>query len=103
MPSVVAASGDQEGLGLVAIEAMGCGCAVVASDLPTVRDSVSDGETGLMVSPGDPSDLAAKIATLLVDDELTAKLAANGRRYALEHFDWQRVGDGYAQLIKRML
>ena len=34
MPSVVASSGDQEGLGLVAVEALGCGCAVVAFDLP---------------------------------------------------------------------
>ena len=47
VPSVIAASGDQEGLGLVGIEAMGCGCAVVASDLPAIRDVVDGEKTGL--------------------------------------------------------
>ena len=103
MPSVVAASGDQEGLGLVAVEAMGCGCAVVASDLPAVRDTIIDGETGLMAQPGNPSDLADKIAVLLDDSALLTRLAKNGRRHALEHFDWRRVGDSYAQLIRGML
>ena len=99
MPSVIAASGDQEGLGLVAVEAMGCGCAVVASDLPAVRDTVLDGETGLMAIPGDAASLAEKISTLLADDNLRRKLAANGRDYALQKFDWKVVGKGYAELL----
>ena len=103
MPSVVAASGDQEGLGLVAIEAMGCGCAVVASDLAAVRDTIIDGETGLMATPADPSDLAAKIASLLDDDARRAALADHGRRHGLENFDWHNVGDRYAELIRRMV
>lgn len=103
MPSVIAASGDQEGLGLVAVEAMGCGCAVVASDLPAVRDTVRHGDTGLMAEPGSSEDLAEKIALFLTDDELRQAIAANGRRYALEHFDWQIVGDDYARIISRML
>jgi glycosyltransferase involved in cell wall biosynthesis len=103
MPSVVAASGDQEGLGLVAIEAMGCGCAVVASDLPAIRDSVLDGQTGLMARPADAQDLAEKIGELLADDHKRQTLAENGRRYAVENFDWRTVGDDYADLITGML
>jgi len=103
MPSVVAASGDQEGLGLVAVEAMGCGCAVVASDLPAVRDTVIDGETGLMARPADANDLADVLARLLNDDEKRRVLANNGRRYALAHFDWRIIGDKYAALILGML
>ena len=102
MPSVVTASGDQEGLGLVAIEAMGCGCAVVASDLPAVRDTIIDGETGLMARPGDPSDLAKKIEALLDDNALLTRLAENGRRYAFERFEWRSVGDRYAEIIRTM-
>lgn len=103
MPSVVAASGDQEGLGLVAVEAMGCGCAVVASDLPAVRDTVIDGRTGLMAKPADAADLAAKIGRLLDDDALRRQLAEDGRRHALAHFDWKAVGASYARIINERL
>ena len=96
-------SSGQEGLGLVAVEAMGCGCAVVASDLPAVRDVVIDGKTGLMVRPADSAALADKIDRLLTDDTLRDTLAAAGRRHALAHFDWREVGTTYAELIAGML
>ncbi|MDX1696669.1 MAG: glycosyltransferase, partial [Thiohalobacterales bacterium] len=44
VPSIVAADGDQEGLGLVAVEALGCGCATIVSDLPALRDVITDGD-----------------------------------------------------------
>jgi len=93
----------QEGLGLVAIEAMGCGCAVVASDLPAIRDSVLPGETGLVAKPGDAQDLADKIDQLMANEELRHSLAENGRRRAVEIFDWRTVGDSYVKLIADML
>lgn len=102
MPSIVAKSGDQEGLGLVTVEAMGCGCAVVASNLPAVRDTVQDGETGLMANPADAADLAEKINVLLTNDELCRTLAASGRAYALRHFDWKIVGEDYSKLMSDM-
>ncbi|MCG8370219.1 MAG: glycosyltransferase [Proteobacteria bacterium] len=103
MPSVVAPSGDQEGLGLVAVEAQGCGCAVVASDLPAVRDTILDGRTGLMAKPADGADLAEKIAKLLDDDTLRQTLAAAGRRHAIENFNWRAVGASYAGIIAGMI
>ncbi len=103
MPSVVAVSGDQEGLGLVAVEAMGCGCAVVASDLPAVRDTVIDGRTGLMAKPADAADLAAKIGRLLESDTLRQQLAEDGRCHALAHFNWKTVGANYAGIINKRL
>ena len=103
MPSVVAASGDQEGLGLVAVEAMGCGCAVVASDLPAVRDTVIDGRTGLMAKPADAADLADTIGRLLTDASLRQQLAEEGRRHALAHFNWKAVGASYAEIINERL
>lgn len=99
MPSVIAKSGDQEGLGLVAVEAMGCGCAVVASDLPAVRDTVEHGKTGLVATPGDAKDLSAKIGALLADDQMRQTLARSGRKYAVKNFDWVVVGDAYTGLI----
>ena len=103
MPSVVAASGDQEGLGLVAVEAQGCGCAVVASDLPAVRDTVIDGQTGLMARPADAADLADKIAMLLDDDALRKTLTNSGRNHALENFNWTSVGSAYTRIIRDLI
>lgn len=102
MPSVVASSGDQEGLGLVAVEALGCGCAVVAFDLPAVRDTIIDGETGLMAEPGNATDLADKIAMLLDDNVLRRALAEAGRHYAIGKFNWRAVGESYAKIISAL-
>ena len=99
VPSVVAADGDQEGLGLVAVEAMGCGCATIASDLPALRDVITDAETGLVFRSMDALDLAEKIRRLLLDPALQARLAANGRQFVETRFDWNVVGRNYRRII----
>ena len=103
MPSVVASSGDQEGLGLVAVEALGCGCAVVAFDLPAVRDTIINGQTGLMAEPENAEDLAEKIAILLDDEVLRQRLAEAGRRHALQKFTWPAVGESYSGIIEGLI
>lgn len=100
MPSVVAASGDQEGLGLVAAEALASGCPVVAHDLPAIRDLVRDGETGLMVAPGDEAALAAAMAALLDDPARAAALAEAGRRHIAGHYAWEAVARRYRALYE---
>lgn len=100
MPSVVAASGDQEGLGLVAAEALASGCPVVAHDLPAVRDLVLDGRTGRMVPPKDTAALADAIDTLLAQPEQAATLAADGRRYILDNYSWEAVAGRYRRLYE---
>jgi glycosyltransferase involved in cell wall biosynthesis len=99
VPSLVARDGDQEGLGLVAVEALGCGCAIIASDLPALRDVVTDGENGLVFRSGDAQDLASNITRLLSDDVLYNHLVDNGRRSVEEKFDWQAVGASYTSII----
>lgn len=98
-PSVVTSYGDQEGLGLVPIEALACGCAVVASDLPAVRDVIHHGETGLLVPAGDAAALAATLRSLLQDPALRRRLAAQGRAYVQAHFGWTEIAARYAELF----
>jgi glycosyltransferase involved in cell wall biosynthesis len=103
VPSIVAKSGDQEGLGLVIVEALGCGCAVVASDLPAIRDVIDHGETGLLAMPADPRDLAHNIEKLVLDESYANILAEKGRAYVLTTYDWEAVGQGYRQLIRHLI
>ena len=102
-PSVVTPYGDQEGLGLVPIEALACGCAVVASDLPAVRDVIRHEVTGLMVKPGDPDALAAALRHMLEDSGLRARFAAAGRDAARARFDWEHVAEQYSSRFRALL
>lgn len=101
-PSIVAQGGDQEGLGLVLVEALGCECPVLASDLPAIRDVVIDGVTGLTCGQRDSADLAGKIRSLLDDPGRAAQLGEAGRRHVEERFDWRNVARRYADLIDRL-
>jgi len=80
VPSIPAASGDQDGLPTVLLEAMGAGRTVVASDLPGINEAVTDGETGLLVPPNDPDALADALRTALADDGLRDRLGAAAQR-----------------------
>ncbi len=98
VPSIVDRIGDQEGLGLVTLEAIGCGCAVVASDLPAIRDVIVDGETGLLARSGDATDFATKLCRLLDDNALRERLGESARARLLR-YDWREVTARYADLL----
>jgi glycosyltransferase involved in cell wall biosynthesis len=69
-----------EGLCLAVIEAQAAGVPVVATPVGGIRETVVDGETGLLVPPGDPPALARAIRRLLGDRELAERLAAEARK-----------------------
>lgn len=95
------ASGDQEGLGLVMVEALGCGCPVIASDLPATRDVLSEAPGCTAVPPDDVDALAAAIDQVLSNPASAAAQAACGVVRLRERFDWRSVADGYAHLLFR--
>jgi glycosyltransferase involved in cell wall biosynthesis len=98
-PFVQAESGDREGLGLVSVEAAGCGCPVVVSRLPAVLDVFSEGEA-TFVEPGDPALLAAAVVSNLTD----ATSVPRGTRAALgARFDWRAVSEAYARLLEKAI
>ena len=99
-PSVVTTYGDQEGLGLVPVEALACGCAVVASDLEAVKDVIRDRETGLLSPAGDAKQLAETLHVILWDQKLRDRLSLQGRVWATDNFDWSRIAERYAALFK---
>ncbi|MDP2660974.1 MAG: glycosyltransferase family 4 protein [Dehalococcoidia bacterium] len=78
-----------EGFGLVVLEAMAHGKAVVASNLGAVPEIVLDGVTGRLVRPNEVVDLAKAILDLLADREALNRLGAAGRQRVAKHFDPQ--------------
>jgi glycosyltransferase involved in cell wall biosynthesis len=103
VPSVIAASGDQEGLGLVAIEAMGCGCALLAADLPALRDVVDHGRNGLLFEVGNAKALAECLLLVLENEELRIRLANTGRSSVLQKFDWEQSAEKYRKIFADLL
>ena len=97
-PFTAAKSGDQEGLGLVLVEALGCGCPVLAGDVPAVRDVLP--EQGQRVPPADPVALAEAITALLSQSaEERAERYRPLRLANRKRFGWQPVSEGYARLL----
>jgi glycosyltransferase involved in cell wall biosynthesis len=90
-------------LGLVVVEAMGCGCPVIASDLPAVKDTVQHGKTGWTVTPGDSYALADRIIMSLENSKKMKKMAEHARHRAIELFDWERITDRYKLCINSVL
>lgn len=85
------------------MEAMACGCAVVASEVGGNPELVSHGETGLLFSPGNVRDLAEKIRMLLNSANVRARLANNAQRLIRDRFGIDRaaacLGDIYAEYL----
>jgi glycosyltransferase involved in cell wall biosynthesis len=102
-PSVVDRGGDREGFGLVPVEAMGCECAVVVTDLPAMEDIVQDGETGLVVRQKSSDVLAEAILHLLKATVFARRLGQNGRSYVLRRYDWEKTACHYRDLIESMI
>ena len=77
----------KEGWGISNLEAAACGTPTIASDVPGLRDSVVDGQTGFLVPHGDVETLSRRIEELLQDEEERTRLGRGARNFA-EGFGW---------------
>ncbi len=97
-----------EPLGIVNLEAMACGSAVVASAVGGIPEVVLDGTTGLLVAytPDDPAGFEARFAaavnTLASDRGQAAALGAAGRRRAVQAFGWPAIADQTVALYQSL-
>jgi len=96
-------SGDREGFGLVLVEALGCSCPVVATDLPAVRDVVIPGRTGLLVPEKSPESLAECISGLLENPERRESLGREGRQFVLVRYDWAIIAAAYSRFLEELM
>jgi starch synthase len=100
--TVFACPSVYEPLGIVNLEAMACATAVVGSRTGGIPEVVADGETGLLVPPGDPEALADALNALLRDPDRARAMGQAGRKRAVAEFGWSAIAaqtaDLYAEL-----
>ena len=92
-----------EPLGIVNLEAMACGTAVVASRTGGIPEVVADGETGLLVEPDDPPALAEALNSLLRDPGRARAMGQAGRARAEAEFSWTTVATQTAALYESVI
>ncbi|MGY1707492.1 glycosyltransferase family 4 protein [Geodermatophilus sp. SYSU D00697] len=90
-----------EEMGSVLTEAMASGVPVVASDVGGIPEVVTDGESGLLVPPGDVDALAAALDRLAADPGLRARLSAGARARACD-YAWPRLAGRVAEVYARV-
>jgi starch synthase len=89
--TVFACPSIYEPLGIVNLEAMACGTAVVASRTGGIPEVVADGQTGLLVPPGEPEALAGGLNALIRDPDRAAAMGQAGRKRAVAEFGWPAI------------
>jgi colanic acid/amylovoran biosynthesis glycosyltransferase len=99
LPSLRHPSGRMDGIPVALMEAMASGLAVVATRLSGIPELVIHEETGLLVTPESPDELAAAICRLVRDPELATRLTRAARERVRSHFDLATEGDRLAALF----
>jgi glycosyltransferase involved in cell wall biosynthesis len=96
---VVNPARDPEAFGRVCCEALAASRPVVATRVGAIPEVLRDGETALLVPPGDPAALAGAIERLLSEPEFDRRLAEAGRRDVLERFAPERCLASFKRLV----
>lgn len=91
-----------ESFGVVLLEAMAAGTPVVACDIDGYRNVATDGETALLVEPGNAQALAAALARIITDRRLAEKITLNGRAHS-QMFSMDALADRYIEMYERAL
>jgi len=87
----------QEGLPVALLEAMACGCPVVASAIGGIPEVVQDGLNGLFTT-NEPSDLAVKVVRVLTDPELRGRLTRNAKQDIAAEFSWSKAAPRFLEI-----
>ncbi len=93
----------KEGFGMALIEAMSRGVVNVASDIPGIREIITDQKDGFLFAPANAETMFHQITRLLDNPDLVAALARQGRRRVEELFTMTRMGERYEKIFTDLL
>ena len=100
-PFVRDQTGDQEGLLVALMEAIGCACPILIGDVRGVRDLLGDAAELVTVRPSDTKNLARSIVASLDELPKMQSLSSGIRADVIRRADWSATADSYAELLKR--
>lgn len=98
-PFVRDRDGNQEGLPVVLMEAIGCGCPAVVGEVAGIRDLLGDAQDDVCVDPRVPGALATAVLAALHNPDRARLQADRIRRAAAMRVDWEVVSGGYARVL----
>ncbi|MDJ0915601.1 MAG: glycosyltransferase family 4 protein [Desulfobacterales bacterium] len=87
----IAPDGDRDGIPNVILESMAMGVPVVATRVSAIPEIIEDGQTGVLVSPGDPEALAAAVKKMLSDAALRRRIIKKAAQKVQHEFDNKRL------------
>jgi glycosyltransferase involved in cell wall biosynthesis len=102
LPAADPAHDSSELLGLVTLEAMGCGKPVIVTRTASLPELVVDGETGFVVDPRDQAALRRHVEGFLRDPGLSRRMGAAARRHVEQHFTWDQVARRGMEFYQRL-
>ena len=98
---IYTSASSREGWGLTLTEANACGTPAIAYRVPGLKDSIIEGETGLLVPFGDIDALADGIMRVLSDDGLREELSRNAIKWA-KRFSWERAAEEFFNIVEKV-
>ncbi|MEA3503465.1 MAG: glycosyltransferase family 4 protein [Actinomycetota bacterium] len=89
-----------EGMPLTVLEAMASGIPVIATNVAGTGEAVVDGETGILIEPGDIKALSGALENMIRNEPTRLEMGAAGRRRAEESFSWDRVAERSLEVLE---
>lgn len=89
-----------EGFPLGNIEAMACGTPVVSTDIAPIREQINNGETGLLVEPGNVSELESKLSRLIEDEQLRSALSSQAQKW-VQQLSWEQQASKFESFYQQ--
>jgi glycosyltransferase involved in cell wall biosynthesis len=89
----------REGFGLTVVEANSCGTPAVVTNVPGLRSTVKNYETGILVPPRDVNALAEAVIKILKDEKLRARLSSKAAEWS-KNFDWNRTASKTLNILR---
>ena len=95
-------SGEEEGFGMVCVEANACGKPVIGGNIGGIIEAIENNKTGFIVDSLDIKDISDKVQFLLENKDKAKEMGYNGLIRAKQNFEWELVSKQIWDLIKNL-
>jgi glycosyltransferase involved in cell wall biosynthesis len=103
LPSIIAKSGDTEGLGVVLLEAIASGVPVVASNVGGIPDIIDGSKTGLLVEQKNPGEIAQAVVSLLKNPKKGKALSKAALEHVKKSYSWEKVSAAFSEMYSGLI